>query len=105
MIWKFLTGDSRPSQGQIDRQKKKVVHPHGESATRMGAVQQLAEWNTPESIAAMLKRFTIVASPATLDLEEKQQVCEMLISMGPDVVEPLMRFLRTELQVYWPARA
>ncbi|MBI3940436.1 MAG: hypothetical protein HY315_06345 [Acidobacteria bacterium] len=105
MIWKFLTGTDKPSAGQIQRQVKKVVHPHGESVTRMGAVQQLADWNTPESIAALLKRFTIVASPVTLDLEEKQQVCDMLIDMGPAIVAPVARFLRSEVQVYWPARA
>ena len=105
MIWRFLTGTDRPSAGQVERQVKKLVHPHGESANRMGAVQQLAEWNTPESIAAILKRFTIVASPATLDLEEKQQVCDLLVEIGQDAVGPLKQFLRSEVQVYWPARA
>ena len=98
MIWKFLGGD-QPSRGQIDRQVKKVVHPHGESATRMGAIQQLMEWGTAESIAGILKRFTIVATPATLDLEEKQQVCDLLIEMGQPVVAPIQRFLRDEVQV------
>lgn len=103
MMWKFLGGD-QPSRGQIERQVKKVVHPHGESVTRMGAIQQLMDWGTPESIGGILKRFTIVASPATLDLEEKQQVCDMLIEMGQPVVGPIQRFLRDEVHVYWPAR-
>ncbi|MBI4455343.1 MAG: hypothetical protein HY644_05520 [Acidobacteria bacterium] len=105
MIWRFLSGATGPSRGQIERQIKKVVHPHGESATRMGAIQQLLEWNTPESVTAILKRFTIVASPATLDLEEKQQVCDMLIGLGRKIVDPVTQFLRSEVQVYWPGRA
>ena len=105
MIWKFLTGSGEPTSGQIERQIKKVTHPHGESVTRMGAVQQLAEWSTPQSIAAVLKRFGIVASPATLDLEEKQQVCDLLIELGLPIVEPVKRFLLEGVHVYWPARA
>jgi HEAT repeat protein len=105
MIWKFLTGTDQPTRSQIDRQIKKLVHPHGESANRMAAVDQLLEWNTPESIAAILKRFTIVASPATLDLEEKQHVCNLLIGVGRDIVDPLKTFLLREVQVYWPATA
>ena len=104
MIWKFLTG-TQPSKRQIERQIKKLVHPHGESVNRMGAVQQLLEWRTPESIAAILKRFTIVASPVPLDQEEKQEVCDLLIGLGREIVAPIQRFLREEVQVYWPARA
>lgn len=105
MIWKFLTGTNQPSASQIKRQVKKLVHPHGESVNRMSAVQQLLDWNTPESIAAILKRFTIVASPVPLDLEEKQQVCDLLVGVGQDAVEPIKKFLRSEVQGYWPARA
>ncbi|MBI2821425.1 MAG: hypothetical protein HYX74_04320 [Acidobacteria bacterium] len=100
-----MTGTGQPTPGQIDRQVKKLVHPHGESANRMNAVFQLADWRTPQSIAAILKRFTIVASPVTLDMEEKQQVCNILIEMGKEIVHPVTRFLRNEVQVYWPAQA
>ncbi|HEY2931404.1 MAG TPA: hypothetical protein VGK99_06615 [Acidobacteriota bacterium] len=105
MIWKLFTGTDQPTRSQIDRQVKKLVHPHGESANRMAAVEQLLEWNTRESIAAILKRFTVVASPATLDLEEKQHVCNLLIGLGREIVDPVKAFLLSEVQVYWPAKA
>jgi HEAT repeat protein len=90
---------------QIERSRKKVKEPHGDSATRMNAALRLREMGTPESILALLDRFTIDVSPSGQDEEEKKEVLSWIVQMGEEAVEPLFRFLKRERQLYWPVKA
>jgi len=90
---------------QIERSRKKVKEPHGDSATRMNAALRLREMGTPESVLALLDRFTIDVSPSDQDEEEKQEVLSWIVQMGEEAVEPLLRFLKRERQLYWPVKA
>ena len=90
---------------QIERSRKKVKEPHGDSATRMNAALRLREMGTPESILALLDRFTINVSPSGQDEEEKQEVLSWIVQMGEAAVEPILGFLKRERQLYWPVKA
>ena len=90
---------------QIERSRKKVKEPHGDPATRMNAALRLREMGTPESILALLDRFTIDVSPSGQDEEEKEEVLSWISQMGEEAVEPLVRFLKRERQLYWPVKA
>jgi HEAT repeat protein len=90
---------------QIERSRKKVKEPHGDSATRMNGALRLRDMGTPESILALLDRFTIDVSPSGQDEEEKQEVLSWVVQMGEESVEPLLKFLKRERQLYWPVKA
>ena len=90
---------------QIERARKKVREPHGDSATRMSAAHRLGEMGTPEALSALLDRFTINVSPSGQDEQEKEEVLSWIVQMGEKAVPPLVQFLKRERQVYWAARA
>jgi hypothetical protein len=95
----------RPSpERQIEKARKRVKERHGDPATRINAARRLLEMGTRESLLAVLDRFTISASPSRRDEEEKDELVEWLVEMGPRMVEPIMLFLKRERQVYWPVR-
>jgi HEAT repeat protein len=102
---KLFSAESGPSEGQVRRALKQVIQPHGDASTRVGAMERLAAWKTPEAAAALLRRFTIQVPQASMDLEEKQYATRLLVQMGRAPVEPILRFLRTESEVTWPVRA
>ena len=90
---------------QIEKARKKVKEPHGDSANRINAAYRLLEIGTPEAILALLDRFTIDVSPSSQDEEEKEDVLRQIVKRGEGAVSALINFLERERQVYWPVRA
>lgn len=90
---------------QIEKARKKVKEPHGDSATRINAAHRLLEMGTPEAILALLDRFTINVSPSSQDEEEREEVLSWIVQMGEKAVPALIKFLKRERQVYWPVKA
>src|SRR5215510_12139457 len=104
MVFDFFKTD-KPSQKQIDKLVKRLTEPSGEDGPRIEAAERLSEWGTPESLYALLKRFTISSNVITQDIEEKRMVVRMLVEKGRDAVDPIFRFLSTHHQVEWPVQA
>jgi len=90
---------------QIEKARKKVKEPHGDSANRINAAYRLLEIGTPEAILALLDRFKIDVSPSSQDEDEKKDVLRQIIKRGERAVSALIKFLKRERQVYWPMRA
>src|SRR5436305_11924890 len=104
-MFDFLKRGSAPSQKQIEKLVKRLTEPGGENSPRIEAAERLAEWGTPESLYALLKRFTISSKVMTQDVEEKRMVVEMLVEKGNDAVDPILKFLSTHHHVEWPVQA
>lgn len=94
-----------PSAGQLRKALKQVTETHGDAAVRVGAMERLASWGTPEAISALLRRFTIQVPQGSMDLEEKQYTVRLLTQIGTQAVLPIIHYLKTEHEVTWPARA
>ncbi len=90
---------------QIAKARKRVKEPHGDASVRIGAAQKLHEMGTSEALRALLDRFQIAVSPSVQDEQEKEQVLAWVVVHGKTAVQPLIQFLKTERQVYWPLRA
>ena len=101
----FSSDEAEPSEGQIRRAIKQVTQTHGEAANRIGAMQRLACWSTPESAAALLRRFTVQTPQASMDLEEKQYAVKLLTEMGEIAVNPIVTWLKTAPDVAFPVQA
>ena len=103
-MFDFFKSD-KPSQKQIDKLVKRLTEPSGEDGPRIEAAERLFDWGTPESLYALLKRFTISCKVMTQDVEEKRMVVSMLVEKGREAVDPILRFLSTHHQVEWPVQA
>jgi hypothetical protein len=102
---KIFSTQSGPSKRQIKRAIKQVTQIHGEAGTRVGAMERLASWRTPEAAAGLLRRFTVQTPQASMDLEEKQYAVKLLAQMGKEAVPPILQYLVTEPDVTYPVRA
>jgi hypothetical protein len=102
---RLFSNESAPSEGQIRRAIKQTTQMHGEAGTRIAAMERLASWQTPESAAALLRRFTVQTPQASMDLEEKQYTVKLLAEMGKVAVDPILNFLRIEPDVTFPVQA
>jgi hypothetical protein len=102
---RIFSGGDEPSERQISRALKQVTQTHGEAATRVAAMERLAEWKTPAAAATLLRRFTVQVPQASMDFEEKQYAVRLIVEMGRAAVEPILNHLRTESEVTFPVRA
>lgn len=101
----FLSWFQSSPEKQIERLRKKVKEPHGDSSVRQNAARKLAEMDDQRALRALLDRYTITVSPSVEDEQEKEEVFRWIVARGERSVDPLIDFLRTERMVYWPARA
>jgi HEAT repeat protein len=104
-MFDFFKRSSGPSPRQIEKAVKRLTETHGEEGPRIEAAQRLFEWGTPESLYALLKRFTISSRVITQDIEEKRMVVEMLQEKGTEAVGPILRFMKHHHRVDWPVEA
>src|SRR5215472_167252 len=100
-MFDFFKRSGSPSSKQIDRQVKRLTEPQGEDGPRIEAAEKLADWGTPDSLYALLKRFTISSKVITQDIEEKRMVVRMLVEKGTDAIQPILRFLSSHHNVEW----
>ena len=98
-------GGDGPSDRQIRRALKGVIQIHGDPTARVAAMERLADWRTPEAVAALLRRFTVQVPQASMDQDEKQYTVRLIVQAGRVAVEPILQYLRTEPEVTWPVRA
>ncbi len=105
LLRRIFSAESDPSDRRIRRALKQVTQMHGEAATRVGAMERLASWKTPEAAAALLRRFTVQTPQASMDLEEKQYAVRLLARMGDVAVKPILDYLHVEPDVTYPVRA
>jgi HEAT repeat protein len=96
---------NQPSPKSIQRLVKRLTEPGGEEGPRVEAAEKLAEWGTPESLYALLKRFTISSKNITQDIEEKRYVVRLLVDKGDDAVAAILQFIKKNHQVEWPVQA
>jgi HEAT repeat protein len=104
-MFDFFKRGSAPSSKQIGKLVKRLTEPGGENGPRIEAAEKLAEWGTPDSLYALLKRFTMSSNVISQDVEEKRMVVRMLVEKGRDAVDPILRFLRSHHNVEWPVQA
>jgi HEAT repeat protein len=95
----------RTPSSQIDKLIKRLTETGGEDGPRIEAAEKLAELNTQEASYALLRRFTMSSKVISGDVEEKQMIVAMLVEKGEAAVEPILKFMKTQHQVEWPARA
>src|SRR5215470_13667091 len=104
-MFDFFRRGQSPSTRQIERLVKRLTEPQGEDAPRIEAAEKLSDWGTPESLYALLRRFTISSKVITQDIEEKRYVVKLLVDKGSEAVEPILRFIKKHHQVEWPVQA
>lgn len=100
-----LFGGDKPNQKNIDKLVVKVKERYAQPEYRREAMEKLLEWNTPESIYAVLARFTVVAQSPHWDEEEKRWLVDELADKGAPAREALKKFLAKENHVAFAARA
>lgn len=86
---------------RIERLTKTLLERYAQSEMRVEAAEKLKSIGTPQAIYSLARRFSATADNLGIDQEEKQYVRDMLIGLGDEAVEPVVRYIRNYDNVTW----
>jgi hypothetical protein len=99
-----LFGD-KPTPKAIDKQMLRLKERYAQPEYRREAMDKLLAWGTPEALAALLVRFTVVVQSPHWDEEEKRWLVDELATRGEPAKQALQTFLSKEDAVAFAAQA
>ncbi|MEL6346201.1 MAG: HEAT repeat domain-containing protein [Myxococcota bacterium] len=97
----FLTGGEA---GQIKRHAKRLCNLNAQKEDRQASAIWLAENGSEEAIIGLLNRFDMTYEHRMKDTEEKQQVFDLLLGIGPRVTQPIRQWVRRHQNFAFPLR-
>jgi len=99
-----LFGD-KPNQKSIDKLISKVKEVYAQPEYRREAMDKLLTFGTPEALAGVLMRFTVVVQSPHWDEEEKRWLVDELATRGEPAKQALTVFLGKDDHVAFAAKA
>ena len=92
----------------IVRHKKKIKTRYGQGEDRFRAVNFFKELGSQEGYQGLLERFMVNSEPSIKDEEEKQEIFNILVGFGADVVPAIEGYLNRKdaatVPITWPLK-
>jgi len=101
-IFDFLFSGGENSQ--LKKHIKRLSNLNAQQEERLLSAQWLADNGCDEAISGILKRFSLTYEKRMKDIEEKEHLYKLLISIGKDTVEPTKSWLRKNNNFAIPLR-
>ncbi len=83
---------------------KKMQQKFGQTEDRLGAAVELKKIGTDDAIRGLLKRFTSTCDNKLHDQDEKEEVSNMLLELGPKTLPMIREYLKRETEITWVIR-
>jgi hypothetical protein len=105
----FLFDKEKAEQRKMAKLKKTLTNMYVQPSERSYIIAQLRDMASPDAIHVLLARYSENAPNTTVDLEEKEFVYDVLVTLGREtdigVEEIVKQHLRdTDERVNWPMR-
>ena len=97
----FLTGGEA---GQLKKHTKRLCNLNAQKEDRQASASWLAENGSDEAVIGLLNRFDMTYEHRMKDAEEKEQVYNLLLGIGPRVTQPVRQWVRTHQSFAFPLR-
>ena len=105
-LFDFLGGNSEKKREKtISKAGQRLRNPHGQTQERVRYIEVLRDIGTPEAVKALLGRFTMRTPGSIVDEDEKRAVFEALLHLGEVCEKPIVEFIHSDPNIYWPLRA
>ena len=105
-LFDFLGGNSEKRREKtISKAGQRLRNPHGQTQERVRYIEVLRDIGSPEAVKALLGRFTMRTPGSIVDEDEKRAVYEALLHLGGICEEPIVEFIHSDPNIYWPLRA
>jgi HEAT repeat protein len=80
------------------------VEKRAQNYDRQEAIQALADMESGEAVAVLLKRFTFHMDPSITDQEEKDSAFRGILRAGREAIEPVRAFAARAESLAWPMK-
>ena len=101
----FIFSKEKAQERQLEKLRKTLTNMWVQSPERNYAAEQLRNIGTDDALMVLVERFKHTAQNTPYDNEEKVYVYDLLVSMGPVVIEVVKRFVHEEPEkINWPMK-
>ena len=105
-LFDFFGGNSEKKREKaIQKAGQRLRNPHGQTQERVRHIEVLKGIGSEEAVTALLGRFTMRTPGSIVDEDEKRTVFEALLELGEVCVPPIVAFIHSDPNIYWPLRA
>lgn len=91
-------------QSAVEKQTKKVLNKHAQSADRFAAMEKLRDVGTDEALFGLCRRFSYAYDKTIEDEQEKEWVEKTLASLGGKALPALRRYIKDAGSLAYPLR-
>ncbi len=103
-LFDFFKQDAKDARA-VARWQKRLMNKYMQTAERKRAIEALTKIGTTEAVTALLGRYKYRTEATIVDEDEKQEVFDSLVSLGPGAVPALTLYIANESAIYWPVKA
>lgn len=96
---------NKPTPKNIEKQAAKSQERYAQPEYRRQAMEKLLGWGTPESVTALMGRFSVVVQSPHWDEEEKRWLVDELAERGALAKEAVSAYLKAENNIAYAAKA
>jgi hypothetical protein len=86
----------------LQRVVDKATNKLAQQPDRWGALERLRDDGSEPALYGMCKRWSITSLKGVEDEQEKAWVVDQLVAMGPVVLDPLVRYMKSADQIAFP---
>ncbi len=105
-LFDFFGGNSEKKREKaIQKAGQRLRNPHVQTQERVRHIEVLKGIGSEEAVTALLGRFTMRTPGSSVDEDEKRTVFEALLELGEVCVPPIVAFIHSDPNIYWPLRA
>ncbi len=97
---------SKDERAEKSREKtiSRALNKYAQSPDRLRALETLAQDGSEEALFGLLRRFGFQYDKSIEDEQEKEWVCDTLVSKGASALPAVRRYLKSADSVTWPLR-
>ncbi|RME20538.1 MAG: HEAT repeat domain-containing protein [Deltaproteobacteria bacterium] len=98
----------RRHEHAIAKHKKAIKNKYGQGEDRQKAIEFFSKLGGQDGYEGLLERFMVNVEPSIRDEEEKQQVYEILVGCGADVIPAIEKYINRRdsatVPITWPLK-
>jgi hypothetical protein len=95
---------SKSEASALRRHAERAASKRAQAIDRWESIQALIAMKTPQSVEALLPRFTFYIEPSITDQEEKDAAYFGIVSLGEQSLGPVRDFLKRAESISWPLK-
>lgn len=88
----------------LTKHAPRIASKRAQAPDRWDSIHAVGKLKSAAAVEALLPRFTFFVDPSITDNEEKDETYRYIVDVGPDAIDPVIKFMAKAETLSWPLR-